>query len=563
MRESIAIVTSCHNYGKYLNEWAQSIIALTRRPDIVCIVDAGSTDDTPALVARAAQTIEQAGIPVRTTRIEETDLGVARNTAVELAGDVVWVQHFDCDDTAMPHMLNDWEELAPVADVVPMGYLRSGDLKAGPRNRRRVYSNSQGKSTLTSSAPASGVSPFRKSFWEKSPYRTDMIGGWDTALWIGFAHLNARFIATKRPCFYYRQHADSIFNQRRNHARNGHFVGVKLGSLRNNHEGVSVLVPFQPDGGYRDQVWEYVKARWQTLHPDFEIVEGHCPGEWRKGEAVRDAFQKSTGRWLILADADCIVSQEGVNEAVEAVMDGAPWAIPHRLVKRLDEASTQAILAGGEIGGGLHRRAYEGFAGGGMLMVERAAYEATGGIPTRFRQWGAEDEALAVILDTLIGPHVRFEHDMWHLWHPAVRRHKHNRANRQLYVLISSMTKDPDKMWDFLHGLNNGTLDQKALKPVVMVADRDFTMKDRQIKKGDTLTATEAQARRLEHQRRKLAHRVATIEDRRALSKMRTLDIRAEQRERNEAARKEKTMSLSDRRLARAGVKTRARMKGE
>ena len=38
----LTIVTSSHNYGRYLKEWAQSIIALTRKPAACVIVDNGS-----------------------------------------------------------------------------------------------------------------------------------------------------------------------------------------------------------------------------------------------------------------------------------------------------------------------------------------------------------------------------------------------------------------------------------------------------------------------------------------------------------------------------------------
>ncbi|HEX5096650.1 MAG TPA: glycosyltransferase family A protein, partial [Acidimicrobiia bacterium] len=219
MNETIAIVTSCRNYGRYLSDWADSIIKLTRRSDVVCIVDDASTDQTPDFVTKAASKLLAAGIPTRTLRIEERNFGKARNAAVRLAGDVTWVQHLDCDDMAMPHMLDDWAALAPTADVVAIGYERVGDLKSGPSNRTKVYKSSRGKSTLESQCPASGVSPFRREFWERRPYVEDMNGGWDTALWIGFGHLNARFVATRRPGFMYRQHGDSIFNRRRKHER--------------------------------------------------------------------------------------------------------------------------------------------------------------------------------------------------------------------------------------------------------------------------------------------------------------------------------------------------------
>src|SRR5690606_4154418 len=98
----ISIVTSCHNYGKYLPEWADSILKLNRKPQLVVIVDNGSTDDTPRFVQQAKELLESGGLEVRVQRIDFCNFGAARNAAVALS-DTEWVMHFDADDMLMPH----------------------------------------------------------------------------------------------------------------------------------------------------------------------------------------------------------------------------------------------------------------------------------------------------------------------------------------------------------------------------------------------------------------------------------------------------------------------------
>jgi glycosyltransferase involved in cell wall biosynthesis len=507
----LAIVTSCFNYGKYLQEWARSIVQQRVLPPMVCIVDNGSTDDSPRQIAAAAQLLQEAGIEVRTSRIERANFGRARNAAVELAEGREWVMHLDADDMLMPHCLADVQALAPKADVVSLGYQRCGDLKAGPKFTTKLYRDHRGAQTLKSRAPASGVSPFRRAFWERSPYREDMEGGWDTALWIGFAHLNARFVATRRPCFWYRQHADSIFNTRRVSDRKSKLVGWKLTMLRRKVAGVSVLVPWRSDGGPRDAAWAWIRRRYELLHPGWQIVTGAPPpGPWRKGSAIQDALGRATGDVLVLADADCVIAPEALEEAV-ALTETEPWIIPHLAVKRLDDASTRRLLAQdpatAKPGGTLSRRTYRGFAGGGMVALQRSKYEATGGLPDVFRGWGAEDEALAVILDTLLGPHTRLKHDLWHLWHPQTPRGQGYEENRGLLAVYQAQAGNPDGMWALVKG--NGSRPEHLTGPeAVFRATRTWKMGTRIIRSGSTFQLTEAEARRHQVRARKLGLRL-------------------------------------------------------
>jgi len=506
----LAIVTSCFNYGQYLEDWARSITELTTPPTMVAIVDNGSTDRTPEFMAAAVELLEGAGLEVRVRTFEErVDFGTARNAAVELAT-TEWVMHLDADDMLMTHCLDDVAELAHEADVVALGYTRCGDLQAGPSTRSRTYKDSRGRGTLRSKAPASGVSPFRRSLWERSPYRTDMTGGWDTALWIGFAHLNARFKASRRPCFWYRQHADSIFNVRRKSSRKSAAVGRKLTLLRQRASGVSVLVPFRTDHGPRAEAWAWVRRRYELLHPAWEVLEGRCSGVWRKGAAIADALSRATGDILIIADADCVVAPEALEEAV-LLAPTVPWVVPHKLVKRLDPDSSSQILAQEPTalirGGSLCRKAYDGFAGGGFVVVDRARYEAAGGMPTEFTGWGAEDEALAVILDTLYGTHHRLSWDLWHLWHPpgGRRRGEAYERNRILLRRYLAARGKPRRMWALIQGLEGMPVEEPD---VTMRAEQAWKRGREEIAAGALFQATEMEARRHTVRKSVIAQRV-------------------------------------------------------
>lgn len=474
----LSIVTSSCGYGKYLREWAESILELTVKPGKAAIFTHGSESDRE-YAAAATQLLNAGGL--RTEHQHEPaklDFGTARNRAVEMS-DTEWVMHFDADDRLMPHATTDIAELAPSADVIALGYERSGDLAAGPTNRTRVYSNTTGEQALAAAAPASGVSPFRRSLWERSPYRTDMLGAWDTALWIGFARLGARFRATKRPGFWYRQHADSVFNQRRLIHDWTHGLTVsQLVSLRRNDQGVAVMIPVdeQPNAERRAAL-AFVQAHYAKAHPEWPVILGRSNGRsWRKGDAIANALTHSTARTLVIADADCLVDPDELRRTVAAVEARAvPWAMPHDLVHRFDAPTTTAFMQGRVIERRRYTRPpYNGFAGGGIVVVPRPHYEATGGIPKCFVGWGCEDEALALVLDTFVGPHQRGRADLIHLWHPPQETKRSATGNRSaLGMLRRALDKGgPAELWKALHGNGLRPYRPSAVKRVFTDEDR-------------------------------------------------------------------------------------------
>jgi len=455
--ETLTIVSSCAGYGQYLDDWATSILELTQKPGAVRLFTHGSPEEY-RFGARAISRIAAAGINWGHDHSPaQLDFGSARNRAVAMSSSE-WVMHLDADDMLMPHALEDFERISSKADVIGAGYERCGDLRAGPSNMKRLYASANGLEALESVAPCSGVSPFRRSFWVQSPYRTDMLGAWDTALWIGFARLGARFRPTPRPVFWYRQHADSIYNRRRKiidwtHVR----TTTQLKHLRRGYEGVGFIIPRAPeDQPDRVAAWGCLRRQLERSFPSSTIVEGFSPaGSWSKGEAIADALTRSTAATLVVLDADCLVPAEALAWAIALVVSGkAPWAVPHGRVLRLDPATTADWI--GRLKSEpkafphgmpeldperLARPAYAGFPGGGCFVVPRAIYEAAGGIPRAFRGWGSEDQAIGAILDCLAGPHVRLQGDLVHLWHEPQPTKSQRTGNHQRFSAVAGAAR--------------------------------------------------------------------------------------------------------------------------
>jgi len=422
----LTIVTSCHRYGKYLPEWTKSILSNTVRVGRVCMFSHGTVEDFTAC-EDAIKEFKKAGIATRHEHsATQLDYGSARNRAVAMAVSP-WVMHLDADDLLMSHAIKEFRILSESCDVIQAGYERSGNIAAGPARRARVYQGADGLAALDLPAICSGNSPFRKTLWDRSPYRSDMLGAWDTALWIGFSRLGARFRPTIRAAFYYRQHHDSVFNERRrvNGWARAH-TSAMLKALRRNYEGVDIIVPLSKRlSAERQRNWTRVRAHYAEHHPDWRIIEGLCDHkDWIKGRAVEDATGAARGEIVVIADSDCIVHPDKLRDAVAKVKEGAPWAMPHTMVHRAKDALTHVIC-------GQHpstlpmipamvqcdRVPHVTVPGGGIVVVKRVNYDAVGGIPQVFHGWGGEDKAFAIICETALGPCTQGDGILVHLWH--------------------------------------------------------------------------------------------------------------------------------------------------
>jgi hypothetical protein len=134
---------------------------------------------------------------------------------------------------------------------------------------------------------------------------------------------------------------------------------------------------------------------------------------------VEAALELTDADLLVVHDAD--VWCDALDDAIEAVRAGAPWAMPHRRVYRLTEDATNAALDGGDLGGPTVEHPYIGWQGGGIVVLPRTTYRDCP-LDPRFAGWGAEDEAWARALVALHGKPWRGRAPLWHLWHPPQPR---------------------------------------------------------------------------------------------------------------------------------------------
>ena len=202
-------------------------------------------------------------------------------------------------------------------------------------------------------------------------------------------------------------------------------------------KSVSVIIPWRAGCPHRQAARDWLGTRLAVDHPDWQVVDADCTDEvWNKAEAVAAGVTRAFGDVLVVHDAD--VWCDGLPDAVQAVRNGAPWAMPHSNVYRLTEAATRAALAEPAPPepdrSETIERPYRGVEGGGIVVLSRATFERVP-LDTRFRGWGGEDESWAAALSTLAGPVHRLDRPLIHFWHPPQERQSRARGSDENYAL--------------------------------------------------------------------------------------------------------------------------------
>jgi glycosyltransferase involved in cell wall biosynthesis len=95
---SIAVILICHNYGRFLSEAIESVLAQTRAADEILIVDDSSTDDTPQVAATYSDS------RVRYLRVSVQNVHQARHAGFESTTSEI-VCFLDADDRLGPEYL--------------------------------------------------------------------------------------------------------------------------------------------------------------------------------------------------------------------------------------------------------------------------------------------------------------------------------------------------------------------------------------------------------------------------------------------------------------------------
>lgn len=204
-------------------------------------------------------------------------------------------------------------------------------------------------------------------------------------------------------------------------------------------EGISLLVPFRPDGAIRQRTWEWLEQYYAAALPGVEIVVAEDDGcdPFSKSIAMNNAEAQSHGDVLVLLDADCYIDPAVIMDCARRIRSARDrhrtlWYIPYRRFYRLNAAISRLILDSDpehpirmpDPPDDCFRDHWTGESNGhhwGALIqiMPREAFECVGGMDPRFRSWGSEDVSFMWAVDTLYGRHRTTDNPVYHLWHPS------------------------------------------------------------------------------------------------------------------------------------------------
>jgi predicted glycosyltransferase involved in capsule biosynthesis len=206
---------------------------------------------------------------------------------------------------------------------------------------------------------------------------------------------------------------------------------------------LSVIVPFCPDGGRRDQNYYWVTRRLRALLPDAEILipmQEYAP--FSRSATHNMAAKQATKDVLLFCDADMVFDLDLIENGLKIVRD-VPWIAP--MNQKWDfgwQASNQLLNmdAGVEIKSlnlpTCRKWGAERCRAGAMIMITRENYFKMGGFDERFNGWGYEDNAFLLMAEATIGSFVETDNIAYHLWHPqSINQYPQLTAqNRDLYT---------------------------------------------------------------------------------------------------------------------------------
>jgi hypothetical protein len=228
-----------------------------------------------------------------------------------------------------------------------------------------------------------------------------------------------------------------------------------------------ILVPRRAGIPERDAIWAWCRRRWETLHPDLPIYEGHHDdGPFNRSAALNLAARLADedGRWdnAVVLDADIFIDPANVVNAIDVATKSQRVTWAFGWWAGLTQGATAKILDGlidpdglNLVVNTLHRMGTPNEMGhtpvpdlvpvelekinpvswSCCFVVPRSAWDRLGGFDERFAGWGWEDMAFQSAAVGLVG-HERLPGAVMHLWHP---RHPglgddgvNKRRNRQL-----------------------------------------------------------------------------------------------------------------------------------
>jgi mannosyltransferase OCH1-like enzyme len=222
---------------------------------------------------------------------------------------------------------------------------------------------------------------------------------------------------------------------------------------KNREKNISFIIPYKPDNGPRDKIFNFVYNKYKKDFPNSEFILGEdTSGEehFCKSHAVNDGVAKSKGEIIIITDGDLIVDKKVIEKGI-AGLRTSPFILPFGYCANLTAKISEEIVNGQKFTEPQMRqnnyvvrniRVGESQWGdklaGLIQIITKDLFYQIGGMDERFKGWGYEDTVFCWRIMKEIGDYDILPNDwIYHLHHE-----QNNPFNESNYELAQKIKKE-------------------------------------------------------------------------------------------------------------------------
>ena len=201
---NIGIVTTAYNgYGRFLVRWCLYVSKLNGGPFATTVLLGKRHGCNPKQLAKCVELLPHLKILDMSDSHLKPRMGMLRNWAIDET-DTDWVVYISCDDKILPHAVEEYSKYQAESDYICARWLTVG---LGQPRTEHVSPLPELMATHNGKGFVIGHSPFRRSFWEKTPYENHDYP--NAPFLAAMVENGARFVQTERPCTVYLRRSDS------------------------------------------------------------------------------------------------------------------------------------------------------------------------------------------------------------------------------------------------------------------------------------------------------------------------------------------------------------------
>lgn len=223
-------------------------------------------------------------------------------------------------------------------------------------------------------------------------------------------------------------------------------------------KNVSMLVPYTPDGSYREKNWNWLVQRHELLMPGIEICVGDSNiTPYSRAAAINSAAKKSTKDILIIVDADLIFNVTDITNAIHKLSE-YEFVLPYNKIVRLSKNETNLLLNQNPFINLTEINTSESAIWtdknsmvGGICILTKKSFKLLGGFDERFMGWGGEDNAFFKSALYTFNKHLRLDGSIYHMYH--TRPHRTDDSRQKNIELLKNEYLDKEKIGTTIHTL--------------------------------------------------------------------------------------------------------------